>query len=277
MEESLAHYLKAWDLSQPESLAVTPTSHVYTVMAGGMKVVLKLLTPVGVKDEQPGGIALRWFDGVGSVRLLREDGQAQLLEYAGGDNLVALVKRGEDARAAEIIGEVLNQLHRASTPPDGLWPLRQRFQSLFERAGADRRAGSTSIFVRGAAVAEALLDAPGPISALHGDMHHENVRFKAGRGWLAFDPKGVVGERAYDAANTLCNPWGFPELTENEDRLLRNADILARTMHVEPGRLLRFGFAYACLSASWALDIGEGDTARHMRVVAEIIEPHLPR
>lgn len=277
MEEALAQYLTDWDLSQPELIATTATSAVYTVMSGGAKVVLKLLTPIGVEDESPGAIALRWFEGRGAVRLLREDGQAQLLEYADGNNLAALVGRGEDERAAEIIGETLNQLHRIETPPEGLWPLRRRFDSLFVRAEADHRAGSRTVFVRGAAIAEALLDAPGQICALHGDMHHENVRFKDGRGWLAFDPKGVIGERTFDTANTLCNPWGFPELTENEDRLLRIADILARTMGVELGRLLRFGFAYACLSTSWSLDIGEDDTARHMRAVAENIEPHLPR
>jgi streptomycin 6-kinase len=30
---------------------------------------------------------------------------------------------------------------------------------------------------------------------LHGDMHHGNVLNFGSRGWLAIDPKGLIGER----------------------------------------------------------------------------------
>lgn len=41
---------------------------------------------------------------------------------------------------------------------------------------------------------------------LHGDVHHGNVLNFGARGWLAIDPRGLVGERAFDHANLLCNP-----------------------------------------------------------------------
>ena len=60
---------------------------------------------------------------------------------------------------------------------------------------------------------------------LHGDIHHRNIRQSA-RGWLAFDANGLVGERAYDCANTLCYPYrGIPrhdDLVHDEPRLLRH-------------------------------------------------------
>ncbi|WP_373298360.1 aminoglycoside phosphotransferase family protein [Paludibacterium paludis] len=28
---------------------------------------------------------------------------------------------------------------------------------------------------------------------LHGDLHHDNVLFDSSHGWLAIDPKGVIG------------------------------------------------------------------------------------
>ncbi len=273
----LQHYLDAWALSDPKLLAETPTSHVYTVISGGETLVLKLLTPIGVDDEQSGAVALRCFAGRGAVRLLRHDAGAHLLEYVAGDDLVPLVKRGEDAQATAIIGDVLNCLHNAAkdAPADGLVPLRRRFRSLFERAVREGHLGAQSIFVRAAALTENLLAHPRAECVLHGDIHHENIRHSPARGWLAIDPKGVYGERTYDAANTLCNPYGMPALVESAARLRQTAGILADQMSVDRARVLAFAFAYACLSASWSLDVGHDEDADHALRIAAIIETRL--
>jgi streptomycin 6-kinase len=172
---------------------------------------------------------------------------------------------------------VLRELHSVPQPTnhDGLFPLQQWFQELFKKAEADEHAGNESIFVRGAKVAEKLLAAPRDVRVLHGDIHHRNIRHHAERGWLAFDPKGVVGERTYDCANTLCNPPETPELVHSEARLLTNAKILAEGLEIELARVLAFTFAYACLSASWSLSIDEDEVAQWMLKVATIVEPHV--
>jgi len=266
----LSHYVREWDLSDPQPLAQTATSTVYTVTYQGDRVVLKLLTPIGVDDEQSGAVALDYWNGSGAVKLLRHGPNAHLLEYAEGDNLTSMVERGDDEQAAEIIAETLSRLHASTAPhPDGLWPLGRRFRSLFERASLY----PDTIFARAAVVARSLLDDPRDVRVLHGDMHHYNVRQSA-RGWLAYDPKGVLGERTFDAANTLCNPDGVPDLLRSETRLLRNAEILARIMGVDLGRLLGFIFAYACLSAAWTLEGVSGDASLALSV-AENAERHL--
>jgi len=160
MNENLTHYLEAWNLSDAQPLATTVTSHLYTVTAEGERVVLKLLTERG-EEEKVGAIALDYWQGQGAVRLLRYDNHAHLMEYADGDNLVGLVKRGEDEQATAIIADVLNELHAASTEaPPGLYPLKRWFRGLFNRAEADRQKGDETIFMRGAALAETLLADP---------------------------------------------------------------------------------------------------------------------
>ena len=57
-----------------------------------------------------------------------------------------------------------------------------------------------------AAVADELLREQREIVVLHGDAHHGNVLDFGQRGWLAIDPKRVMGERCYDYVNVLCNP-----------------------------------------------------------------------
>lgn len=271
--------LDAWHLSQPQLLTQTLTSRIYAVNTDGETAILKLLAAAET-EEQRGAVALRHFDGHGAVRLLRHSADAQLLEYAAGAELVTLVQRGEDEEATRLIAQVLEQLHSVpqAPPPEGLVTLEHWFGELFHKAAADRRAGNASIFIRGAAVAERLLAEPREVVVLHGDIHHRNIRQSA-RGWLSFDPKGLLGERTYDCANTLCNPVK-PELVHNETRLLTQAAILAGALAIELWRVLAFTYAYACLNASWwSRRTGEGaeEIVRWHLKVAEIVERHLGR
>lgn len=272
--KKLNYYLAAWNLSNPQFLAQTVTSYIYTVMHDNETVVLKLLSP-SETEEQSGAVALCYFDGHGAVRLLRYDEGAQLMEYAAGDELVTLVEKGEDENATRIIAQVIKQLHSVpqDAPRDGLFMLDRWFGELFNKAAADRQAGIESIYVRSASLSERLLADQGEVRVLHGDIHHRNIR-QSSRGWLAFDPKGVVGERTYDCANTLCNP-GMPEIVHNETRLLTTASILADTLAIDLSRVLAFTYAYACLSASWSLRIGADDMTEWALNVAVIIEPHI--
>lgn len=249
----MQHYLTAWNLSNPQPLAQTLTSSVYTVTHDDTTVVLKVLTAYGVA-ERIGALALRHFDGHGAVKLLRSDDDAQLLEYADGENLTGLVKNGHDEDATAIIGDVVNALHaNASAPPEGITTLRQWFRALFVQAEEDRKNGLDTVLMRAADIADRVFDQPQEPRVLHGDIHHENIRLSS-RGWLAFDPKGLYGERTYDLANTLCNPRPiYGVVNGDEARILRNAGILAEKCGIDRSRVLLFLYLYACLTASWTL------------------------
>lgn len=272
--QQLKHYLAAWQLSNPRLLTQTVTSHIYTVTVEAETVILKVLSP-SETTEQVGALALRYFDGHGAVRLLRCDDGAQLLEYASGDELITLVERGEDENATRIIAQVIKQIHSVpqETARDGLFVLEGWFGELFHKAAADRRAGIDSIYLRSARLAERLLADQREVRVLHGDIHHRNIRQSA-RGWLAFDPKGVVGERTYDCANTLCNP-PITEIVHNETRLLNHAAILADTLAIDLPRVLAFTYTYACLNASWCLRLGMQDEVQWSLKVAMLVEPHV--
>jgi streptomycin 6-kinase len=276
--KNLNETLAAWGLSNPQMLKQTMTSQIYTVTYGTEIAILKLLSP-SETEEKRGAAALRYFDGHGAVRLLRSDDCAQLMEYAPGDELVTLVESGQDEEATRVIPQVIQQLHGVpqDRPIDGLVRLDDWFGALFRQGAADRRTGRESIYVRGAALAESLLADPQDVRVLHGDIQHYNIRQSA-RGWLAFDPKGLVGERTYDCANTLCNPV-MPELVHNETRLLNNAGILAEVLELDMMRVLAFTYAYACLNASWWTHLKHMENADdivqwHLKV-ARIIEPHI--
>lgn len=118
-------------------------------------------------------------------------------------------------------------------------------------------AHSKSIYPVAAELTERLLADAGDQRVLHGDLHHENILFSEPRGWLAIDPKGIFGDRTYDAANVLFNPIDSPELVANEARFLETARILAQRLDLDFRRLLAFAFAHGCLSASWSIEDGQ--------------------
>ena len=43
---------------------------------------------------------------------------------------------------------------------------------------------------------------------MHGDFHHHNI-LSSRRGWLAIDPKPMLGEPEYDVASFLWNPLPY--------------------------------------------------------------------
>lgn len=270
MRSKLDHYCQTWGLQNPHKLADRPTSQVYRVDYDGHPAVLKVLTPIGMEDERHGATVLSLWNGDGAARLHHADAGAHLLEYIDGEDCVALVRDGRDDEASAVIGETLARLHRAhaSPPPLALTSLEDRFSELFVAAAEP---GANPLFLRGAKVARALLDAPLNTAVLHGDLHHDNVLRSSTRGWLAIDAKGLRGETTYGGAMAVLNPMNAGVAIDAPDRIERVISILAAKMDVSPDRLTRFTFAHACLSASWLLETDTFSSNRALEI-AQVTE-----
>ena len=262
--------MRLWGLRSEGKLAEDrPTSQIYKVEFEGRPAVLKLLTPLGAKDERHGALALSCWKGQGAAHLYRADAGAHLLEFIDGGDCVQLVHEGRDDDASTIIGEALARIHGAHTgaPPDALTTLEARFSELFAAAA---RPGIDPILGRGADMARALLDTPLNTNVLHGDLHHENILHASDRGWLVIDAKGLRGETTYDGAMAVLNPKGVDALTETPERIRAIAGILAAKMDVSAERLLRYTFAHACLSASWSMETPTFSSSHALRIARTI-------
>ncbi len=102
--------------------------------------------------------------------------------------------------------------------------------------------------------------------------------FDSTRGWLAIDPKGVVGEVEFEIGATLRNPFERPDLFVSAAIVERRLARLARRLNINLARALEWGFAQAVLSAIWSLEDGftvEAD-APVLRL-ATAIRPMLPK
>lgn len=269
------HFPPEWRVSAPVLLTRTFASTIWQVTReDGSSAIVKVLRDFpDVWDELRGAYFLDWRDGVGAIRLLGFSGRMMLLEHGGTHLLSEVIAQDGDAVATEIAGEVLARLHSTSERPlpAELQPLRERFASLFAKAQADQDTGRSSAYVEAAGVAMRLLDEPRDIRPLHGDLHHDNI-VNGPRGWLAIDPKGVLGDPGFDAGNLFFNP-----LSEQAGICLKpdRIDLMARTcgqaLRQRPDTILDHAIAYGCLSAAWHAEDGNGeDEAKELAVVDAI-------
>ncbi|KRP95098.1 streptomycin kinase [Bradyrhizobium pachyrhizi] len=245
-----APYLLAWSLVPDGAPIVTHAARLLPVRRHGEPAMLKLSHE---PDERLGAIVMEWWDGEGAARVLARDGDALLLERATGSaSLSEMARTGRDDEACRILCATADRLHaeRAKPRPD-LTPLTHWFRELWPAARAHG-----GILNRSAEVAEALLGSQREIVVLHGDLHHDNVLDFGARGWLAIDPKHLVGERGFDFANIFTNPDladpTRPVATE-PGRFARRLDIVVEAARLDRRRLLSWIVAWTGLSAAWFL------------------------
>ncbi|WP_329639661.1 aminoglycoside phosphotransferase family protein [Phenylobacterium sp.] len=211
--------------------------------------MLKIATS---QAEIDGAATMAWWAGGGAARVLAFERDALLLErLPARRSLVAMAQDGLDEDALRILCTVADDLHapRDAPPPRSLHPLDGWLRALAPAAAAHGGVLNASLHAT-----NLLLAQPREVAVLHGDLHHENVLDGDDRGWLAIDPKGVLGERAYDYAAMLCNPHeaGGPK----PGRIPRQVAVVAEAARLEPRRLLHWLLAHAGASAAWCMSDG---------------------
>jgi streptomycin 6-kinase len=241
-------YLEQWSLTPDGTPIITATSKLLPVRVDGLPAMLK----IAVHDEEKrGGLLMIWWEGRGAASVLAHNGDSILMERAqDGMPLADLTRSGRDDEASRIICSVLDQLHASRNRPlPDLVPLTLWFEALYPAAEA-----LGGILRVSAAAASNLLTTQRETVVLHGDMHHGNVLNFGSRGWLAIDPKGLLGERYFDYANIFCNP--DEETATTPGRLIRQANVIAEAAHLDRHRLLEWVVAWAGLSAAFLLEDG---------------------
>jgi streptomycin 6-kinase len=246
--ERLADCAQAWSIDIDETCE-TPTSIVAYGRRGEQFAVIKLVKVPG--DEWNGGDVLCAFDGRGIVRVLEHAPGAMLLErLTPGDSLVSLSLDGRDDEATTVLADVIGAMSPhaapAGVPTVADWAL------AFARPhtlNADLVAEAADLYAQ-------LVQSQTVTRLLHGDLHHANVLFDTRRGWTAIDPKGVVGEIAFEIGAALRNPIERPDLYANPEIIERRIQLFAERLHLDPRRILQWAFAQAVLSAIWEIEDG---------------------
>ena len=220
-------------------------------------------------EEQRGNRLMVWWDGEGSAPVMAHDDRALLMARAvGGRSLTRMALKGDDDEASRILCRVVAHLHsRRGQPPFELADLVEWFAPLTSPIGGH---GARWLDLA-AATARELLQDQRELVVMHGDIHHGNVLDFGEAGWLAIDPKGLLGERTFDFVNLLRNPCF--DVATAPGRLTRQASVVASEANLDRVRLLHWVLSFLGLSAIWSME--EGDKPELDVAIANIVAAEL--
>ena len=221
-------------------------------------------TPVVVKAHSPTNEfteeleALRLFDGHGMTKLLAYDVENEVMLLERLRPGTSLRTMQDDEKAISIASHVMQQLWRPVSAGHHFDTV-EKWGLGFRRLRVHYHGGNGPF-------PKALLEEAETLYAelsvsmakpmlLHGDLHQDNILSSERNGWLAIDPKGLIGEPAYETGAMLRN--FLPELLEQphpKQILARRVDQFSEELHVDRARIRGWGLSQAVLSAWWGVE-----------------------
>ncbi|MFG2912588.1 aminoglycoside phosphotransferase family protein [Kitasatospora sp. NPDC048298] len=214
----------------------------------GRAAVLKVSFPHPGNVHEPDAFAV--WAGQGAVRLHERDDEhfAMLLERAGPATL-AEVRDGDEVPT--VAGRL--SLRLAVPAPPGLPRLSERATDWEARLRDDAASLPHALSARtvGAALATIHeLARSQPDVLVHGDLHPRNILRAEREPWLAVDPKGYAGDRAYDGGTLLkVHTLTLLSSTDLHHTALRALDVFAEAAELDRERTRRWAQLHAVQAA----------------------------
>jgi len=250
------------DLRDLKAVTNLTYNYVLSGFQGDNPIILKMgLDNAGLKRE---ALALKCFAGCGAVKVLAEDNGILLLERAVPGTSLKSYFPDREQESIEIVCGIMKKLHQANIPATHNFPHVKDWLTAL-----DNDWNIPNHYLQKAKkLRDELLQTSEVDVLLHGDLHHDNI-LQNGDEWLVIDPKGVIGEPAYEVAAFIRNP--IPELMHHADattiihnRITRFAELL----ELPSQRILDWCFVQAVLSWVWAIE--DGCDASYFEQVAKI-------
>ena len=155
-----------------------------------------------------------------------------------------------DIDAIKILCESIKELHKASIPEShNFYHLSELFNTLDQKLDIP-----DEVLAKAKHLRDKLLSTTTEEVLLHGDLHHDNI-LKNGDSWLIIDPKGFIGDPAFEPAAYLCNP--IPELLqENQPReiITNRINICSAELGVDSQRIADWLYVKSVLCWAWSLE-----------------------
>jgi streptomycin 6-kinase len=223
------------------------------IRTDGTQAVLKVGVPnVELTSEIE---ALKVYAGRSAVRLLESDAEkgALLLELLQPGKMLTTLT--DDEKATRIAADVLKNLWR-SEPTD------HYFKSISDWAGGFNKI--PSLFPQGIPIPARWINLAKSLFAdlipsqsskmlLHGDFHHFNI-LSAGNGWAAIDPKGIIGEPAFDLAPFLENKIDPRDPSAMRKTTEKRVAIFCEMLGFDAKRVKDWLVAHSILSTWWLVE-----------------------
>ncbi len=268
-----------WGLTLGRPTAEIKVNYIaYAELGNGAEAVLKVGVPHGDFSAEMEALAI--YEGRGINRLIDCDKvlNAMLLERLRPGNMLDSVENVREQ--SEIAARILRELH--ATPPPANHGL-PHFMDWLCGAFADARScpdlerarGYIEQIPRVESMMGILLEPDEPQILLHGDLHHWNILADADRGWMAIDPKGVIGASCLDGGRFINNAMGFGQTAAEKRKILLEAvAIFSDVLGENEERIFAGAFCDKIMGSSWGLqqkpDEREASSQEALNVMVEV-------
>jgi streptomycin 6-kinase len=245
-----------------------------TTTADGEPVALKVGVPHPEQFTEME--ALRLYRGRGAVRMLDADpdlGALLLLHLQPGTRLWELRDNREETQIAASIMRAL------PVPPPAIHFL-PTFAQWVERAfhltrtewDPQERMPRDLLDRAESAFWEIQRTTPGDV-VLHGDLHHENILGDEQAGWVAIDPKGVIGPPCLEVGRFVQNQLPAHLSSERREEIVRERiDLLSAELGYAPETVAAAALVDCVLSHCWCFeDEGLSDDWPHGIELARLL------
>jgi streptomycin 6-kinase len=255
-----------WNLS--DIMLVDNMTYNYVAKAiwdSATPVVLKISCDPNLIESEY--LALTSFNGKGAIQVLKKSDElsALLLQQAiPGESLKCVNYQ----QAITHYSQVINQLSLVSVP-DRSWPHVRGWCDAIDRVTDPRI--KKEWLEEASYLKDYLLSTAKNEYLCHGDLHLGNI-IKQGDDWLAIDPKGIIGEMAFEvAAFDLIRQEDRVEPELMEEKIKTRIGLLADALELDRDRLLFWFFLRVMIKSQWFIeDNGDPD---HMLVILAAIYP----
>ena len=265
LPQLVADCARDWQLTVRAPFAPGSVSWVAPAeLPDGTRAVLKVNFPDAESEHE--AAALEWWGGEGAVRLLAHDAERRALLVERCEPGGSLSTVADEQAANRIAAGVLRRLLGRPAPPQA------PFRSLRDEAARWAQELPARWARHGRPFPRRLLDeavelcdqlgSSQPASVVcHQDLHGGNV-LSTGAGWVAIDPKPLIGEPAFDLASLLRDR--LPALLRSSEpgrTVRRRVELLADELALDRTRVRGWGIVHAL---AW----GMSDTTLHADMVA---------
>jgi streptomycin 6-kinase len=252
LPERIAYFSTQWHLQNIipfENLSYNYVAQAQSIYHG--KVVLKIGIPSEYFiDEMK---ALTFYNGHGCVKLLESDADkgGMLLTMAGSGKTARSLFPHDDSKAVSIACQIMNELHKQPVTKNAHFNSLHDWFSLFTTLDVPRDVhpyvAKAQLFV------EQLEQSKQEEYVLHGDLHHDNIVLTSETSGIAIDPKGVIGERAYEVGAFMCNPQELSKQKNISTILIDRLDQFSKELEIDSQRLAKAIYTRIILSVCWTV------------------------
>ncbi|WP_262177689.1 aminoglycoside phosphotransferase family protein [Saccharococcus sp. Marseille-Q5394] len=254
LESNVNHMAEVWGLTLKSPVTNLSYNYVMNVMdKNNHPYILKMGLP-GFDFENESR-TLQLYNGQGCAKLMKADLErgAMLLESLQPGTM--LCTETDETVVVQQFCRVWKQIRRP-LPEDADFPTVLHWASAFSKYQSNYPKNNGPIPNEWVMMAAEFLNEIRQTTTenrlLHGDLHHENILFSNERGWLAIDPKGVVGDPYFDVVSFMIN-----HLFKNPDpeNLLKlRVDLISELLQMDCVKLLKAAISMSTLYACWAVE-----------------------